>query len=258
MTVIETIGLTKTFAGREQPALAGVDIGLAPGRVVGILGSNGAGKTTLIRLLTTLSKPTSGTASVCGLDVTTQGDRVRERIALVGQFAAVDEVLTGRANLILFARLRGLSKRRAKHRAAELLDLMDLTEAADRPVKDYSGGMRRKLDLAAALVTGPEVLFVDEPTTGLDPISRRGLWETLRRLVDGGRSVVLTTQYLEEADALADDIVILRDGAVIAAGTSADLKRLAGPPRTVTQDPTLEEVYLRLHTDPTAATGATA
>ncbi len=258
MAVIHTRNLAKTYSGRKEQALRGVDVDLLEGRVLGILGSNGAGKTTLIRLLTTLSKPTSGTASVCGFDVTTQGAQVRERIALVGQSAAVDEVLSGRANLVLFGRLRGLSPRRARERASELLERMGLTEAANRAVKDYSGGMRRKLDLAVALVTDPDVLFVDEPTTGLDPISRRALWGLVRQLVDGGRSVVLTTQYLEEADALADDIVILRDGAVIASGTSADLKRLAGPPRTVTLEPTLEEVYLRLHSDTDDPTGASA
>ena len=258
MAVIHARNLAKTYPGRTEPALKGVDVDLLGGRVLGILGSNGAGKTTLIRLLTTLSKPTSGTASVCGFDVATHGDQVRERIALVGQFAAVDEVLSGRANLVLFGRLRGLSPRQAKERASELLERMGLTEAANRAVKDYSGGMRRKLDLAVALVTDPEVLFVDEPTTGLDPISRRALWDLVHQLVAGGRSVVLTTQYLEETDALADDIVILRDGAVIASGTSADLKRLAGPPRTVTLEPTLEEVYLRLHSETDTSTGASA
>lgn len=262
MAVIHATGLAKRYAGRQESALKGVDVDLHEGRVLGILGSNGAGKTTLVRLLTTLSKPTSGTATVCGFDVTTHGDQVRERIALVGQFAAVDEVLSGRANLVLFGRLRGLRRRAAEERATDLLERMDLTGAADQAVKDYSGGMRRKLDLAVALVTDPEVLFVDEPTTGLDPIARRALWDLVRQLVVGGRSVVLTTQYLEEADALADDIVILRDGLVIASGTSADLKRLAGPPRTVTLEPTLEEVYLRLHSDPEAdpeaSTGASA
>ena len=203
--------------------------------MLGILGSNGAGKTTLVRLLTTLSQPTRGMARVCGLDVTSHGAQVRERIALVGQIAAVDDVLSGRANLVLFGRLRGLSTRQARARADDLLEHMDLIEAADQPVKDYSGGMRRKLDLAIALVTDPEVLFVDEPTTGLDPVSRRALWDMVRQLVDAGRSVVLTTQYLEEADALADDILVLRDGAVIASGTSAVLKRMAGPVRTVTR-----------------------
>ncbi len=258
MAVIEVEGLTKTYPGREKPALREVHVTLDKGRVLGVLGSNGAGKTTLVRLLTTLTRPTRGVARVCGLDVASQGAQVRERIALVGQFAAVDDVLSGRANLCLFGRLRGLINRQAKDRAQELLEVMDLTDAADQPVKDYSGGMRRKLDLAVALVTDPEVLFVDEPTTGLDPVSRRALWEMVQQLVDGGRSVVLTTQYLEEADALADDIMILRDGGVIASGTSADLKRLAGPARTVTLEPTLEEVYLRLHSDPTTTTGATA
>lgn len=258
MLVIQADGLTKAYPGREKPAVRDVDLRLSKGRVLGILGSNGAGKTTLVRLLTTLSQPTRGMARVCGLDVTSHGAQVRERIALVGQIAAVDDVLSGRANLVLFGRLRGLSTRQARARADDLLEHMDLIEAADQPVKDYSGGMRRKLDLAIALVTDPEVLFVDEPTTGLDPVSRRALWDMVRQLVDAGRSVVLTTQYLEEADALADDILVLRDGAVIASGTSAVLKRMAGPVRTVTVEPTLEEVYLRLHSDSAPPTGATA
>lgn len=251
MHVIEAEGLGKVYPGRDRPALRDVDLCLGQGRVLGILGSNGAGKTTLVRLLTTLSRPSDGVARVCGLDVTSQGARVREHIALVGQFAAVDEVLSGRVNLVLFGRLRGLSTRRARERAGELLERMGLVEAADRPVQTYSGGMRRKLDLAIALVTDPDLLFVDEPTTGLDPVSRRDVWTMVRTLVEAGRSVVLTTQYLEEADALADDIVILRDGAVIASGTTVDLKSLAGPARTVTLEPTLEEVYLRLHSDST-------
>ncbi len=186
---------------------------------------------------------------VCGFDVVTQGDQVRRRIGLVGQNAAVDEVLSARANLLLFGRLQGLSRRAAAARGEELLARFDLVEAADQPVSQYSGGMRRKTDLAVALLTEPEVLFVDEPTAGLDPVARRSLWQALRDLVDQGRSVLLTTQYLEEADVLADDVVILRDGKVLASGTSQDLKRLAGPPRTVTREPSLEEVYLRLHAE---------
>jgi len=217
--------------------------------MLAILGSNGSGKTTLIKMLTTLTRASSGEARVCGLDVATQGAAVRTHIGLVGQYAAVDEVLTARANLAMFGRLHGLTVRTAEERGAELLEHFDLEEAADKVVAKYSGGMRRRIDLAVALITEPQVLFVDEPTTGLDPLARTALWEQLRALVARGHSVVLTTQYLEEADTLADDVVILREGTVVASGTAAELKALSGEPRMVMQEPTLDGVYRRLHTD---------
>lgn len=249
MSVVKANGLTKTFAGQQHSAVDAVDLQVERGRLLALLGSNGSGKTTLIKMLTTLTRASSGTARVCGYDVATQGAQVRAHVGLVGQYAAVDEVLTARANLMMFARLHGLSIRAARERGAELLERFDLVGAADRAVATYSGGMRRRIDLAVALITEPEVLFVDEPTTGLDPLVRTGLWEQLRSLVERGHCVVLTTQYLEEADALADDVVILRRGQVIAAGTAKELKALVGKPQMVMQEPTLEEVYRRLHAD---------
>lgn len=249
MIVVEAEGLTKVFPGQERAAVDGVHLRLDAGRVLALLGSNGSGKTTLIKMLTTLTKASSGTARVCGFDVATQGGPVRAHIGLVGQYAAVDEVLTARANLVMFGRLHGLSAPAAKERSAELLVRFDLEEAADKVVATYSGGMRRRIDLAVALIIEPQLLFVDEPTTGLDPLARTALWEQLRSLVARGHSVVLTTQYLEEADALADDVVILRQGTVVASGTAAELKAMAGEPRRVLVEPTLDEVYRRLHTD---------
>lgn len=244
---IEVRDLTKSFPGKDEPALDGVDLTVAPGRVLALLGANGAGKTTLVRVLATLTLADGGTARVLGHDVRTDGHHVRALIGLVGQVAAIDEGLTGRDNLVLFARLRGLDRRAARARADELLAQFGLVEAARRTVATYSGGMRRRLDLAAGMVTTPEVLVVDEPTTGLDPQARRDLWETLRSLVAAGTTVLLTTQYLEEADALADDVVILREGRVLATGTPAELKRLVGEPRMELREPTLEDVYLHLH-----------
>jgi ABC-2 type transport system ATP-binding protein len=228
--MIEARNVSKAFG--TVKALDDVSISVPRGTVLGLLGHNGAGKTTLVNVLTTLLKPTSGSASVAGLDVVSQGDRVRGRIGLTGQFASVDENMSGIDNLVLIARLLGATKKQATARAGELLGTFDLTEAKDRPAKTYSGGMRRRLDLAASLVGRPDVIFLDEPTTGLDPMSRIGLWEIVEGLVDDGTTVLLTTQYLEEADRLADTITVLSKGKVVAAGTAAELKAGVGK-RTV-------------------------
>ena len=208
----------------DVKALDGVSVGVRTGQVLGLLGPNGAGKTTLVRILTTLLKPDSGAVRVDGVDVLRQPQRVRERIGLAGQYAAVDEILTGRENLIMVGRLYHMNRRQAKRRAAELLMQFSLTEAADRSVKTYSGGMRRRLDLAASIVARPKILFLDEPTTGLDPRTRIVMWDTIRTLVSDGTTLLLTTQYLEEADELADQIAVIDHGRVIAEGTSDALK----------------------------------
>ena len=208
----------------EIKALDGVSIAVKTGQVLGLLGPNGAGKTTLVRILTTLLKPDRGGVMVGGLDVLRQPQRVRENIGLAGQYAAVDEILTGRENLIMVGRLYHMSRHQAKQRAAELLERFALTEAADRSVKTYSGGMRRRLDLAASIVARPKILFLDEPTTGLDPRTRIVMWNTIRTLVSDGATLLLTTQYLEEADELADQIAVIDHGRVIAEGTSDALK----------------------------------
>jgi ABC-2 type transport system ATP-binding protein len=226
---IVTSGLTKSFG--EVRALDRVDLEVPAGTVLGLLGPNGAGKTTAVRVLTTLLKPDSGTASVAGLDVLKQAAELRQRIGLAGQYAAVDELLTGDENLTMVGRLYGMPRAQAKQRAAELLANFDLVEAAERPAKTYSGGMRRRLDLAAALVARPPVLFLDEPTTGLDPRSRLSLWETIERLVSGGTTVLLTTQYLDEADRLADEIAVIDRGHVIAEGKPDELKDRVGGER---------------------------
>ncbi|ACY97259.1 MULTISPECIES: daunorubicin resistance protein DrrA family ABC transporter ATP-binding protein [Thermomonospora] len=223
---IEAEGLEKRFG--ETRALAGVDLTARAGSVLGVLGPNGAGKTTTVRVLATLLRPDAGRARVCGHDVVTDPHRVRRLIGLTGQYAAVDEMLTGTENLIMIGRLLGLRRGAARRRAAELLERFALTEAADRAAKTYSGGMRRRLDLAASLVGHPQVLFLDEPTTGLDPRSRSGLWDIVRRLTDDGVTVLLTTQYLEEADQLADDIAVIDHGRVIARGTPDELKTRIG------------------------------
>jgi ABC-2 type transport system ATP-binding protein len=224
--MIEATDVTKTFG--DVTALDGVSITVPRGSVLGLLGHNGAGKTTLVNVLTTMFPPTSGTARVAGFDVTKHGDEVRSRIGLTGQFASVDEQLSGTDNLILIARLLGASRREARERADELLNLFDLTDAAKRPAKTYSGGMRRRLDLAASLVGRPDVIFLDEPTTGLDPASRIGMWEIVEELVNDGTTVLLTTQYLDEADRLADSITVLSAGKVVASGTAAELKAQVG------------------------------
>lgn len=246
---IDARGVHKTFPGMDRPALDGVDLAVARGRICALLGANGAGKTTLVRVLTTLTQPDAGDVHVAGRDVRRESAAVRAAIGLVGQSAAVDEVLSGRRNLVLFGRLSGLTGDDARSRADQLLAWAGLADAADRSVATYSGGMRRRLDLAAGLVTTPEVLFVDEPTTGLDPQARREIWHAVRALADDGVTVLLTTQYLEEADELADDVVILRDGRVIATGTPAELGRLVGEPQMVLRPPTLEDVYLHLHAE---------
>jgi ABC-2 type transport system ATP-binding protein len=224
--MIEATDVTRTFG--DVTALDGVSIEVPRGTVLGLLGHNGAGKTTLVNVLTTMLPPTSGTAKVAGFDVVRQGDEVRGRIGLTGQFASVDEQLSGVDNLVLIARLLGAGRREAKARADELLNLFDLTDAAKRAAKTYSGGMRRRLDLAASLVGRPDVIFLDEPTTGLDPASRIGLWEVVEGLVDDGTTVLLTTQYLDEADRLADRITVMSAGKIVAAGTAAELKSQVG------------------------------
>ncbi|MEV4201031.1 ATP-binding cassette domain-containing protein [Micromonospora globbae] len=219
---IEAEGLRKRYG--DTHALAGLDLAVPAGTVCGLLGPNGAGKTTAVRILTTLLRPDGGRARVAGHDLLRHPDRVRAAIGLVGQHAAVDEVLTGRQNLTLFGRLHHLPRRAARARADELLDRFGLTDAATRPVSGYSGGMRRRLDLAASLVLAPPVLFLDEPTTGLDPRARSEVWDAVRALVAAGTTVLLTTQYLDEADQLADTVAVVDAGRVVAAGSPERLK----------------------------------
>ncbi len=239
---IQVKGLQKSY--KKTHVLKGVDFEVAKGSIFALLGSNGAGKTTIVKILTTLLKQDSGTATVNGFDVAAKPDDVRQSISLTGQFAAVDEILTGRENVIMIARLRHLKN---PHQIADdLLNQFGLTEAADRRVSTYSGGMRRRLDIAMSLVGKPQLIFLDEPTTGLDPEARIEVWKTVKELANSGTTVFLTTQYLEEAEQLADRIAILHEGKIIANGTLADLKKLFPPTKVeyVEKQPTLEEIFL--------------
>jgi ABC-2 type transport system ATP-binding protein len=223
---IATHGLVKTF--KNTRALDGLDLRIRQGSVFGLLGPNGAGKTTTIRVLATLLRPDAGTATVLGYDVVRDAAKVRQKVSLTGQYASVDEDLTGHENLVLMGRLLGLSWREARTRSSELLEAFGLAEAAGRQVQTYSGGMRRRIDIAASLVAIPEILFLDEPTTGLDPRSRNQVWELVRRIAGEGTTVLLTTQYLDEADRLAERLAVIDHGKVIAEGTSRDLKASVG------------------------------
>ena len=228
MKTVEAKHLVKTYRNGEVKALNDLSLDVEEGTVLGVLGPNGAGKTTTVRILATLLKPDSGSATVAGIDVIKNPEKVREVIGLSGQYAAVDETLTGWDNLVMFGRLYHLGYKKSVDRANELLERFDLVEAAKRPITTYSGGMRRRLDLAASLIVRPKVLFLDEPTTGLDPRGRQDMWSVIQELVTGGVTVLLTTQYLEEADQLADDIAVIDRGTVIARGTSDALKTQVG------------------------------
>ena len=223
---IETKGLVKVFG--ENRAVDGVDLKIEPGMVFGLLGPNGAGKTTTIRMLATLLRPDDGSATVLGHDVVREADQVRSRVSMTGQYASVDEDLTGTENLVMLARLLGFDKQGARDRSAELLEAFGLSDAADRQIKNYSGGMRRRIDIAASIVVAPDLIFLDEPTTGLDPRSRNQVWNVVRALVADGTTVLLTTQYLDEADQLADRIAVIDHGKVIAEGSSSELKASVG------------------------------
>ncbi|MEN6564236.1 MAG: ATP-binding cassette domain-containing protein [Christensenella sp.] len=241
---IQLKGLRKSY--QNLPVLKGVDLDVERGTIFALLGSNGAGKTTLIKILTTLLPFDGGTAVVNGADVTAAPERVRQTISLTGQFAAVDDVLTGRENLILIAKLRHLPD--ARRAADEQLQKFGLTDAADRRAATYSGGMRRRLDIAMSLIGNPQLIFLDEPTTGLDPEGRLEVWKTVKALAEGGTTVFLTTQYLDEAEQLADRVAILHEGRIIANGTVAELKELMPPAKVeyVEKQPTLEDVFLAI------------
>lgn len=243
-TAIQVKDLRKSFKNTE--VLKGVDFEVEKGSIFALLGSNGAGKTTIIRILTTLLKPDGGTAAVNGFSVTSKPDHVRQSISLTGQFAAVDEILTGRENLIMIAKLRHLKNPRQV--ADDLLNRFSLTDAADRRVSAYSGGMRRRLDIAMSLIGEPQLIFLDEPTTGLDPEGRNEVWKTVKELFNNGTTVFLTTQYLDEAEQLADRIAILHEGKIIANGTLEELKKLFPPAKVeyVEKQPTLEEIFLAI------------
>jgi ABC-2 type transport system ATP-binding protein len=244
VAALKVQGLEKSYG--DLHVLRGVDLEVERGSILALLGSNGAGKTTVVKILSTLLRPDAGTATVAGFDVVTEPDRVRGSISLTGQFAAVDEILTGRENLALMARL--WRRTDATRRVEDLLDRFELTDAADRRVGTYSGGMRRRLDLAMSLIGDPPVTFLDEPTTGLDPQARLDVWASIKQLAGQGTTVLLTTQYLDEAEHLADQIAILHDGRIIAHGTLADLRALI-PPATVEyveKQPTLEDVFLAI------------
>ncbi|WP_409344650.1 ABC transporter ATP-binding protein [Paenibacillus sp. MBLB4367] len=241
---IQVIGLQKSY--KQLQVLKGVDFEVEKGSIFALLGSNGAGKTTVVKILTTLLKQDSGTVTVNGFDVASKPENVRQAISLTGQFAAVDEILTGRENLIMIAKLRYLKNPRQV--ADDLLIRFRLTDAADRRVSTYSGGMRRRLDIALSLVGKPQIIFLDEPTTGLDPESRIEVWKIVKELADGGTTVLLTTQYLEEAEQLADRIAILHEGRIIASGTLSELKMLFPSKKVeyVEKQPTLEEIFLAI------------
>ncbi|WP_448630994.1 ATP-binding cassette domain-containing protein [Cellulomonas soli] len=226
---VEAHGLVKTFG--DNRAVDGVDLRIRAGSVYGFLGPNGAGKTTTIRMLATLLRPDAGTATVFGRDVVREAQAVRSLIGVTGQYASVDEGLSATENLVLFSRLHGLSRRDSRATSTRLLEEFGLTEAADRPLKNFSGGMRRRLDLAASLISQPPLIFLDEPTTGLDPRTRTQMWDTVHRLVEGGSTVLLTTQYLDEADQLADRIAVIDRGVVVAEGTASELKQSVGTAR---------------------------
>lgn len=241
---IEVKGLQKSY--KQLQVLKGVDFEVEKGSIFALLGSNGAGKTTVVKILTTLLKQDSGTATVNGFDVASKPENVRQAISLTGQFAAVDEILTGRENLIMIAKLRYLKNPRQV--ADDLLKRFGLTDAADRMASTYSGGMRRRLDIALSLVGKPQIIFLDEPTTGLDPEARIEVWKIVKELADGGTTVLLTTQYLEEAEQLADRIAILHEGRIIASGTLSELKKLFPSAKVeyVEKQPTLEEIFLSI------------
>ncbi|WP_435166593.1 ABC transporter ATP-binding protein [Paenibacillus glycanilyticus] len=241
---IQVKGLRKSY--KQLEVLKGVDFEVEQGSIFALLGSNGAGKTTVVKILTTLLAPDGGTAAINGFDVSSQQDEVRQAISLTGQFAAVDEILTGRENLIMIAKLRYLKNPRQV--AEDMLKRFGLTEAADRRASTYSGGMRRRLDIALSLVGKPKIIFLDEPTTGLDPEARIEVWKVVKELADGGTTVLLTTQYLEEAEQLADRIAILHEGRIIANGTLSDLKKLypATKVEYIEKQPSLEEIFLAI------------
>ncbi len=241
---IQSKGLQKSY--KKLHVLKGVDFEVVKGSIFALLGSNGAGKTTIVKILTTLLKQDGGTATVNNFDVAAKPDNVRQSISLTGQFAAVDEILTGQENLVMIARLRHLNN--PSQVAEDLLKRFGLTDAADRRVSTYSGGMRRRLDIAMSLIGKPQVIFLDEPTNGLDPEARLEVWKTVKELANGGTTVFLTTQYLEEAEQLADRIAILHEGKIIANGTLAELKKLFPPAKVeyVEKQPTLEEIFLAI------------